>query len=258
MKSLLGLVYGALCYLFFFVTFLYAIGFIGGIFVPKDINTGEETSMLVACLINVALLSVFALQHSIMARPFFKNWFTKIIPASIERSTYVLLSSLALALIMWQWRPLTEIIWSVESPVVTGIITAFFWLGWAIVFSSTFLINHFHLFGLKQVYDNLKGKEDEEPVFTVNFLYAIVRHPLMLGFMISFWAATTMTVGHLLFAVVCTAYIYIAVKYLEEKDLKKSIGKPYEEYQKQVPMLLPIPGKRYKEMDNKYAPEIAK
>ena len=187
-------------------------------------------------------LSLFAIQHSIMARPAFKEWFTRIIPASIERSTYVLLSSLILCLVYWQWKPLPEVIWNVEGPVGSGIIQALFWLGWGMVFVSTFLINHFHLFGLKQVFDDWKGNRVKEPAFSTKFLYNLVRHPLMLGFMIAFWSTPVMTVGHLLFSVVTTAYILVAVKFLEEKDLEKAIGEQYVEYKKRVPMLIPFTG----------------
>ena len=242
MKSLMGIIYGIGSYLIFFVAFLYAVGFSGHFLVPKDINTGEVISWLPAVGINVLLLSLFALQHSIMARPAFKEWFTRIIPESIERSTYVLLSSLILLLIYWQWKPLPEVVWSVENPIGAGIIQALFWLGWATVFVSSFLINHFHLFGLKQVFDKWKGVADQEPVFATRFLYNIVRHPIMLGFMVAFWATPVMTVGHLLFSVVTTAYIVVAVKYLEEKDLEKAIGEQYVEYKKRVPMLIPFTG----------------
>ena len=175
-----------------------------------------------------------------MARPRFKKWFTSIFSTAMERSTYILLSSLALLLIYWQWQPITTIVWKTESETVTLIITVLFFLGWLIVLLSTFMINHFELFGLAQIFNNLKNKKTSSPKFQTNYLYKIVRHPIMLGFLVAFWAAPTMTVGHLLFTVVTTIYILIAVKYLEENDLKKAVGKQYETYQKEVPMLIPF------------------
>lgn len=240
MKKVVILIYGALAYIVFLVVFLYAIGFVGNIIVPKSIDTGSETTLFSSILINVILLSVFALQHSIMARPKFKEWFNSIFSRSMERSTYILLSSLALILIYWQWRPITTIVWETENTILSNIITGIFFLGWLIVLLSTFMINHFELFGLAQIFDNLKNKQTANPKFQTNYLYKIVRHPIMLGFIIAFWATPIMTVGHLLFALVTTIYIFIAVKYLEEKDLRKFIGEKYNTYQKEVPMLIPF------------------
>jgi len=238
-KSIIFL-YGILAYFVFLVAFLYAIGFVGNLIVPKSIDSGIETSFIQAMGINILLLSVFAIQHSIMARPAFKKWWVGIIGSAAERSTYVLLSSLALLLLYWQWQPLNGIVWEVENNIVYGALVILFFIGWLIVFLSTFMINHFELFGLKQIFDNLKNNLHEPPKFQVNFFYKIVRHPIMLGFIIAFWATPIMTVGHLVFAVVTTAYIVIAVKYLEEKDLKKYLGEKYEQYQKDVPMLVPF------------------
>lgn len=240
MKKLLVFIYGILAYLVFFVAFLYAIGFVGNLMVSKSIDSGEETTLLQALLINSLLLSVFAIQHSVMARPAFKKWITGIISPAIERSTYVLLSSLALLLLYWKWQPMKTMIWEVENQTITLAITGVFLLGWLVVFLSSFMINHFELFGLKQIFDNWKDKQTSNPKFQTNYLYKIVRHPIMLGFLIAFWAAPIMTAGHLLFSVMTTVYILIAVKYLEEKDLLKSIGKQYEEYQKEVPMIIPF------------------
>ncbi len=240
MKKVIILIYGALAYIIFLIAFLYAIGFIGNIYVPKTIDSGIEPSVIIAILTNTILLSVFALQHSIMARPAFKKWFTTIISPAIERSTYILLSSLALLLIYWQWQPITTIVWEAESKVAINILTGIFFLGWIIVLLSTFMINHFELFGLAQIFDYLKNKQTPNPKFQTNYFYKIVRHPIMLGFLIAFWATPTMTVGHLLFTIVTTIYILIAVKYLEERDLKKIIGEQYETYQKEVPMLIPF------------------
>ncbi|MDO6473754.1 methanethiol S-methyltransferase [Maribacter sp. 1_MG-2023] len=240
MKKSIILLYGILAYVVFLIAFLYAIGFVGNIIVPKTIDSGVEPTLLKAILTNVILLNVFALQHSIMARPAFKKWFTTIISPAMERSTYILLSSLALLLIYWQWQPITTIVWKIENEIVSLVITGIFFLGWLIVLLSTFMINHFELFGLAQIFDNLKNKQTANPKFQTNYLYKIVRHPIMLGFIIAFWATPTMTVGHLLFALVTTIYIFIAVKYLEEKDLRKFIGEKYETYQKEVPMIIPF------------------
>jgi protein-S-isoprenylcysteine O-methyltransferase Ste14 len=240
MKKVIIFIYGIISYLVFLIAFLYAIGFVGNIVVPKSIDYGVETTLFSSLFINVILLSVFALQHSIMARPQFKKWFTTIISPVMERSTYILLSSLALLLIYWQWQPITTIVWKIENEIVSLFLTGIFFLGWLIVLLSTFMINHLELFGLAQIFDNLKNKKTPNPKFQTNYLYKLVRHPLMLGFLIAFWATPTMTVGHLLFTLVTTIYIFVAVKYLEEKDLKKVIGKDYETYQKEVPMIIPF------------------
>ena len=240
MKKLIAFIYGILAYLIFLIAFLYAIGFVGNFIVPKSINSGTETTFLQALLVNALLLSVFAIQHSVMARPAFKKWITRIISPAIERSTYVLLSSLALILMYWKWQPMKAIVWEIENEVLALVITGVFFLGWLIVFLSTFMISHFELFGLKQIFDNLKNRQTQNPKFQTNYLYKIVRHPIMLGFLIAFWATPLMTVGHLIFAIMTTLYILIAVKYLEEKDLRKSIGKEYETYQEEVPMIIPF------------------
>lgn len=239
MKKSIILLYGIFAYVIFLIAFLYAIGFVGNFIVPKSIDSGTETTLLSSLFINVILLSVFALQHSIMARPVFKKWFITIISPAMERSTYILLSSLALLLIYWQWQPITTIVWETESTIAIYILTGIFFIGWLIVLLSTFMINHFELFGLAQIFDNLKNKQTPNPKFQTNYLYKIVRHPIMLGFIIAFWATPTMTAGHLLFSIVTTIYILVAVKYLEEKDLRKFIGEKYETYQKEVPMIVP-------------------
>ena len=239
MKKVFIVIYGIIAYLIFLVAFLYAIGFVGNLFVPKSIDSGVETHFSAALLINIGLMSLFALQHSIMARPAFKKWFTQFINPAMERSTYVLLSSLSLLLLYWKWQPMKAIVWETEAEVSTILIVVFF-LGWLIVFFSTLMISHFELFGLTQIYQNFKNQSLTTPKFQVNWFYKLVRHPIMLGFIIAFWAAPTMTYGRLLFAVVTTAYILIAVKFLEEKDLKKIIGKDYEAYQMRVPMIFPF------------------
>ena len=240
MKKSIIFIYGIISYIVFLIAFLYAIGFVGNIFVPKSIDSGAETTLISSLFINVILLSAFALQHSIMARPAFKKWFTTIISPAMERSTYILLSSLALLLIYWQWQPNATIVWETENEIAINVLTGIFFLGWLIVLLSTFMINHFELFGLAQIFDNLRNKQTPNPKFQTNYLYKIVRHPIMLGFIIAFWSTPTMTVGHLLFSIVTTIYILIAVKYLEEKDLRKFIGEKYKTYQKEVPMIVPF------------------
>ncbi len=240
MKKSIVFVYGILAYLTFLIAFLYSIGFVGNFIVPKSIDSGIETTFLQALLVNALLLSVFAIQHSVMARPAFKKWITGFISPAIERSTYVLLSSLALILMFWKWQPMKTIIWEAENDTIALALTGLFFFGWLVVFLSTFMINHFELFGLKQIFDNLKDRQTPNPKFQTNYFYKIVRHPIMLGFIIAFWATPLMTVGHLIFAIITTVYILIAVKYLEEKDLRKFIGKEYEEYQKKVPMIVPF------------------
>ena len=240
MKKSIAFIYGLFAYLIFLIAFLYAVGFVGNFIVPKSIDSGIETNFGQALLVNALLLGLFVIQHSIMARPAFKKWFTTIISPAIERSTFVLLTSLILLLIFWQWQPITTIVWKAETESVAMILTGIFIVGWLVVFLSTFMINHFELFGLKQIFDNLKNKQPQPHVLQVNFFYKIVRHPIMLGFIIAFWATPLMTVGHLIFAIGTTTYIFISVKFLEEKDLRNYIGKEYEDYQKKVPMLIPF------------------
>lgn len=243
MGRVLAFVYGAVSYVVFFVTFLYAIGFVGNLIVPKSIDTGPTAATLTnAILINLLLLSVFAIQHSVMARPAFKRSLSKLIPPVIERSTYVLLSSLALILLFWQWRPMADVIWNVESEIGRYLLLAIFFLGWGIVLLSTFLINHFDLFGLRQVYLYQKGREYTNVGFKEVFLYKVVRHPIMLGFIIAFWATPKMTAGHLLFAAVTTVYVLVAIQ-LEERDTAGIHGATFEDYRKRVSMLIPFPKK---------------
>lgn len=244
MGRAVAFIYGVLAYIVFFLTFLYSVGFIGGFLVPKHINSGDEGQLTISLVINLILLSVFALQHSIMARPKFKEIWTRIIPKSIERSTYVWLSSFALILIFMFWMPMQGIIWDVSGTIFGSALQIIFWIGWLIVLTSTFMIDHFDLFGLRQIYLNLKQREYSHTGFKKVLFYKMVRHPIMSGFLIAFWATPVMTVGHLLFAVVTTIYIYIAVKYLEEKDLVDSIGADYIDYQKEVGMLIPGVGKK--------------
>jgi protein-S-isoprenylcysteine O-methyltransferase Ste14 len=234
----IAFLYGAVAYFTFFGTILYAIGFVSGFIVPKTIDTGAPSPTGVALAVNLVLMSLFAVQHSVMARKPFKQWWTQYIPKSIERSTYVLLSSLALLLLFWQWRPMPAIVWQIEEPEMATVITGVSLLGWVIVFTSTFLINHFELFGLHQVANNLTGREMPTPTFRTPLYYKFVRHPLYLGFIIAFWAAPTMTVGHLLFAAVTTAYIFVGIM-LEERDLIDLFGDEYRSYKRRVSMLVP-------------------
>ncbi len=241
MGKLLALVYGAVCYVVFFATFLYAIGFTAGVVVPKTIDSGPEGPLVPSLIVNALLLGVFAVQHSVMARPGFKAWWTRIVPQPIERSTYVLLSSLALILLFWRWQPLPATVWSVTGPAATAL-WAVCALGWLIVLLSTFLINHFDLFGLRQVHAYATGKQIPPPEFRTPLFYRVCRHPLYLGFIMAFWGAPVMSVGHLVFAIATTAYILIAIQ-LEEHDLTAHFGDTYRDYKRRVSMILPwFPG----------------
>jgi methanethiol S-methyltransferase len=239
MGRVLAFVYGLAAYAVFFVTFLYAIGFVGNLIVPKAIDTGAESPLATALAVDALLLMLFAVQHSVMARPGFKRWWTQIVPRSIERSTFVLVSSLVLLLMYWQWRPLSATVWSIGNPAAAGLIWAFFWIGWLTVLLSTYMIDHFDLFGLRQVYLNLKNEPCRPLDFSTRGLYRFVRHPIMLGFIVAFWAAPHMTLGHLVFAIATTGYILVALL-LEERDLVAFHGRAYEAYKQQVWMLLPI------------------
>lgn len=243
MGRFVALVYGLVSYVIFFVTFLYAIGFVTDLIVPKTIDSGAVTPFAEAVIVNLVLMSVFAIQHSVMARQGFKQWWTQFVPKSVERSTFVLFASLALILLYWQWRPIPTIMWSIANPNVALAVTALSLVGWFVVLLSTFLINHFELFGLQQVYSNFMGREMPTPSFHEPLFYRFVRHPIYLGFIIAFWAAPVMTVGHLLFSAVTTAYMLVAIVF-EERDLVNVFGDEYRKYRSRVPMLLPWRGSR--------------
>ncbi|MGH8448410.1 methanethiol S-methyltransferase [Pseudomonas sp.] len=234
------LVYSSGCYLIFLATFLYLMGFVGSVLVPKGINEGPLIDWPLATLINCVLILLFGVQHSVMARKSFKNGL-----AAFERSTYVLLSSLVLALLFWLWHPITYMVWSVETAWARALLTGLSWLGWGIVLLATLLISHFELFGLKQAIDRWRDAAQHAPTFRTPLLYKIVRHPLYLGFLIAFWATPDMTAGHLLFAVGLTAYIFIGA-HIEEKDLVVLFGERYRQYQREVSMIVPVPKRRSK------------
>jgi methanethiol S-methyltransferase len=238
MNRIAAFLYGILCYVFFFATFLYAIGFVCGHFVPKTIDSGAPAPAADALVIDLVLMSVFAVQHSVMARRQFKQWWMKFVPPAVERSTYVLCASLALALLFWQWRPLPSVVWQVTEPRLALAATILSLAGWLIVLTSTFLINHFELFGLQQASRHLAGRPMAAPRFRTPLFYGFVRHPIYLGFIIAFWATPVMTAGHLLFAAVTTAYIVIGIL-LEERDLVDLFGDDYRRYKARVGMLVP-------------------
>jgi methanethiol S-methyltransferase len=234
-------VYGVICYALFLATFLYAVGFIGGFAVPTTLDGPARTPLGTAIAIDVGLLALFAVQHSVMARKWFKDGWTRIVPAAAERSTYVLFSSVALLVMFWQWRPLGGVVWSVTDPAFRAIVLALFAFGWTLVLVSTFLINHFDLFGLRQVWLYLRGKPYTMLRFRTPGPYRLVRHPLYVGWFFAFWATPVMTFAHLLFAVMTTAYILVAIQF-EERDLVREHGAAYEEYRRRVPMIVPLTG----------------
>lgn len=240
MGAIVSVLYGVLVYALSSGTILYSIAFIGDLPVPKTIDSGEAGPLAPALIIDTMLLGLFAFQHSVMARPGFKRRWTRYVPQPVERTTYVLLASFVLIALFWHWRPIANPIWTVQNPIAVAALTAIFWFGWGLVFLSTFLINHFELFGLRQVYAQLRRRSLPDPVFRTPFLYKRVRHPLYLGFLLGIWATPSMTAGHLLFAIGTTGYIFLGV-YLEERDLIGLFGDQYRRYREQVSMIIPLP-----------------
>jgi len=244
MKRSAILIYGATSYAIFFATFLYAIGFVGNLVVPKSVDSGTPGGWPEAVAINAALLTIFALQHSVMARPFFKRWITRYIPGPAERSTYVLASSVAFILLFWAWRPMPEMVFSIADETARAIITAVFLGGVSLVLYSTFLIDHFDLFGLRQVVLHFRGRAYSEKSFVTPSLYKHIRHPLYVGWFVTFWATPEMSVGHLLLAIATTAYILVAIVF-EERDLSHILGPDYRSYRARTPKFVPrIRGRR--------------
>jgi protein-S-isoprenylcysteine O-methyltransferase Ste14 len=243
MKKFLSLLYGVASYLLFLFTILYAIGFVGNVVVPKTIDGKSESSLMGSIFTDACLLLVFALQHSIMARPAFKRWWTRIIPEHLERSTYVLLASICLLAVMWFWQPIGGVLWSTENPTARYFLLMIYLIGWAIVFASTFLINHFDLFGLRQLWLHFRGKRYVPLPFRSPLFYRLVRHPLYFGFLIAFWTTPVMTLAHFLFATLTTGYILTAIQF-EERDLLDAFGDRYRHYKKAVPMIVPFIKKR--------------
>ncbi|HEY6860139.1 MAG TPA: isoprenylcysteine carboxylmethyltransferase family protein [Pseudolabrys sp.] len=242
MGKFMAFLYGIAAYLAFAITIIYAIGFVTGLLVPKTIDSGAVVPLTEAIVVNLLLMSLFAVQHSVMARPQFKKWWTQFVPVAVERSTFVLFSSLVLLLLFWQWRPIPAVVWQVSNPQIATSLLGLGLFGWVLVFISTFLINHFELFGLHQVANNLAGRPMPALRFRTPLLYNLVRHPIYLGFIIFFWATPVMTAGHLLFAAVTTAYIFVGIA-LEEHDLIAVFGDEYRRYRQQVAMIVPFLGK---------------
>jgi protein-S-isoprenylcysteine O-methyltransferase Ste14 len=238
MGRYIAFLYGIVSYAIFFVTFLYLIGFLANILVPKGIDAGTAGPLGAALAVNIALMGLFGIQHSVMARPGFKAAWTKLVPASVERSTYVLLSSLVLIVLYWLWQPMPAVVWEAEAAWLVGLLWGVFAAGFGLVLIATFVINHFDLFGLRQVFLRLRKKPYTDLPFQVRFLYRFVRHPLYVGWFLAFWATPRMTVGHLLFAIGMSAYILIAVRY-EERDLARHLGQAYVDYQQRVPKYIP-------------------
>lgn len=234
------LIYGVVCYLLFFVTFLYLIGFVGNLAVPKSIDSGPAGPVGWAVFVNVLLIALFGLQHSTMARPGFKAWWTRYVPKPIERSTYVLITSIIFLFMFWQWQPIPTVVWQVDNPIAAGALRVLFAFGWGLALLASFLIDHFDLFGVRQVVLHWRNQPYTHPPFAMPWLYRLVRNPLMLGFVIAVWSTPVMTLGHLLFSATMTGYVLIGIHF-EERDLMKVLGEPYLRYREATPMLLPWP-----------------
>lgn len=237
---LLAAIYGVVVYALSLAVFVWAVGFLGNVpGMPTTIDTGITSNLSTTLAVDAALLTLFAVQHSVMARRSFKRWWTRFVPTSVERSTYILATTLVLALLLWQWRPIADpVVWDVTAPLARELLLAVFWCGWVVLLAATFLINHFEMFGLQQVYDRWRGREQQAAQFGTPGLYRLVRHPIYLGFVLSFWAAPRMSAGHLMFAIATTAYIFVGI-WFEERDLVAMFGARYERYRDQVGMLFP-------------------
>jgi methanethiol S-methyltransferase len=244
MAGLVAVLYGVVAYGFTLVALLYLIGFVGNLVVPKSIDSGTAGPLVESVVVDVLLIVLFAIQHSVMARPGFKRWWTRIVPSSVERSTYVLFTSFALLFLYWQWQPIPAAVWIVQNPIAAGVIDGIFWLGWVVLVASTFMLSHFELFGLSQVFLRLFGKAQPAAKFRSPLLYRHVRHPILLGVLLAVWATPTMTAGHLLFAVMITGHILIGIQ-LEEHDLIQQFGDQYRRYRQHAAMLIPLPGRKF-------------
>jgi len=244
MTRFVAFVYGVITYAIMFLTLLYLFAFLANMFVPKTVDSGEPGSWGVALIVNSALVLLFGVPHSVIARPAFKKWWTRVVPHPVERTTYVLVSSAALILLFWLWQPMTGVIWQVDAQAGRVLLWALYLLGIFILFASTFIIDHFDLFGLRQVFLHLRNRPYTHHAFSVTYFYRFVRHPLYVGWLLIFWATPSMTVGHLVFAIGMSAYILIAIRY-EERDLEHFHGQAYSDYRNKVPMLVPRLGKTH-------------
>jgi len=244
MAGLVAVLYGVVAYGITLIALLYLIGFTGNLVVPKSIDSGAAGPLLQSAIIDTLLIGLFAIQHSVMARAGFKRWWTRIVPPSVERSTYVLFASFALLLLYWQWQPIPTPVWTVQDPIAASALDGIFWLGWVVLVVSTFLLNHFELFGLSQVFARLFGKQLSDGKFRTPLLYRYIRHPIYLGVLLAVWATPAMTAGHLLFSVVITGYILIGIQ-LEEHDLIQQFGDQYRRYRQHAAMLIPLPGRKF-------------
>ncbi len=244
MAGFIAVIYGVVAYGFTLVALLYLIGFVGNLVVPKSIDSGTAGPLRQSAIVDKLLIGLFAIQHSVMASQGFKSWWTRIVPPSVERSTYVLFASFALLLLYWQWRPIPSPVWTADNPVTAGAIDAIFWLGWVVLVASTFMLSHFEMFGLSQVFARLFGKPLSDAKFRTPLLYRYVRHPIYLGVLLAVWATPVMTAGHLLFSAVITAYILIGIQ-LEERDLLQQFGDRYRSYRQHAGMLVPLPGRKF-------------
>ena len=244
MAGFVAVTYGIVAYGFTLIALLYLIGFVGNLGVPKSIDSGVAGPLIESVIVDAMLIGLFAIQHSVMARQGFKRWWTRIVPPAVERSTYVLFTSFALLVLYWQWQPIPALVWTVHNPAAAAVLDGIFWLGWVVLVASTFLLSHFELFGLSQVFARLFGKQPSEAKFRAPLFYRRVRHPIYLGVLLAVWATPAMTAGHLLFSVVITAYILIGIQ-LEEHDLIQQFGDQYCRYRQHVAMLVPLPGRKF-------------